>query len=67
MFVWAEAPAWYEDGFAVTDAVLNKARVFITPGGIFGENGKMFLRISLCSTKETFLEAIDRINENLLH
>jgi aspartate/methionine/tyrosine aminotransferase len=62
MFVWAAAPAGSKDGFAVTDDVLNKARVFITPGGIFGENGNGFIRISLCSTKEVFSEAIERIS-----
>jgi aspartate/methionine/tyrosine aminotransferase len=62
MFVWASVPASYEDGFAVTDEVLTTARVFITPGGIFGENGKGFIRISLCSPKEVFSEAIERIS-----
>jgi aspartate/methionine/tyrosine aminotransferase len=62
MFVWASVPATFEDGFAVTDEILNKARVFITPGGIFGDNGKGFIRISLCSPKEVFSEAINRIS-----
>jgi aspartate/methionine/tyrosine aminotransferase len=62
MFVWASVPVSYEDGFAVTDEVLTTARVFITPGGIFGENGKDFIRISLCSPKEVFSEAIERIS-----
>jgi LL-diaminopimelate aminotransferase len=61
MFVWAKVPAFFEDGYHVTDEVLNKAKVFITPGGIFGENGKNFIRISLCSPQEVFIEAIERM------
>ena len=62
MFVWASIPGSFKDGFSVTDDILNKARVFITPGGIFGENGNRFIRISLCSTREVFSEAIERIS-----
>jgi aspartate/methionine/tyrosine aminotransferase len=61
MFVWASVPGSYSDGYDLADEVLYKARVFITPGGIFGDNGKGFIRISLCSPKEVFEEAIDRI------
>lgn len=61
MFVWAKVPALFEDGYCITDEVLNKARVFITPGGIFGKNGNDFIRISLCSPQEVFIEAINRM------
>jgi aspartate/methionine/tyrosine aminotransferase len=61
MFVWASVPGSYSNGYDLADEVLNKARVFITPGGIFGDNGKGFIRISLCSPKEVFEEAINRI------
>jgi LL-diaminopimelate aminotransferase len=61
MFVWAKVPEHFEDGYAVTDEVLNKARVFITPGGIFGANGKNYVRVSLCSPIRVFEEAIERI------
>ncbi|HJW18703.1 MAG TPA: aminotransferase class I/II-fold pyridoxal phosphate-dependent enzyme, partial [Flavisolibacter sp.] len=36
LFVWARIPADFENGFQLSDQVLNDARVFITPGGIFG-------------------------------
>ena len=64
MFVWASVPKGFKDGFAVTDEVLSKARVFITPGGIFGKNGNEFIRISLCSPKEVFTEAIERVTDH---
>jgi aspartate/methionine/tyrosine aminotransferase len=63
MFVWASVPVNYEDGFALTDEVLSKARVFITPGGIFGDQGKGYVRISLCSPREVYEQAIKRIRE----
>jgi len=44
---------------------LSKARVFITPGGIFGDQGKRYVRISLCSPKEVYEQAIRRIREGL--
>lgn len=61
MFVWARVPSSYESGFQLSDGVLARARVFITPGGIFGDAGDHFVRVSLCSKKEVLAEAIDRI------
>ncbi|MCB0628538.1 MAG: aminotransferase class I/II-fold pyridoxal phosphate-dependent enzyme [Saprospiraceae bacterium] len=61
MFVWASIPEKYEDGYKLTDEVLEKANVFITPGGIFGSVGVPYIRVSLCSTTEVFAEALQRI------
>ena len=63
MFVWAHIPERYEDGYALADEVLEKAHVFITPGGIFGSQGKRFVRVSLCSDHEIFAEALRRVLE----
>jgi len=61
LFVWAAIPAGYDDGFAMSDDILLKSGVFITPGGIFGSAGNKYIRVSLCSTIENFEEAIRRI------
>jgi len=61
MFVWAKIPSSQKDGFALSDDVLYNANVFITPGGIFGNAGDNYVRISLCSPVEKFEEAIKRI------
>jgi aspartate/methionine/tyrosine aminotransferase len=61
MFVWAKIPGTYKDGFAMSDEILRKAAVFITPGGIFGTEGRHYIRVSLCSTKEKLLDAAERI------
>ena len=61
MFVWAAVPAKYKDGYQLSDDVLQKANVFITPGGIFGSQGDKYVRVSLCSTEQKIEEAINRI------
>ena len=63
MFLWAHIPSGYKNGFELSDEILNKARVFITPGGIFGSAGEKYLRVSLCSPEEKFDLAIERIKK----
>lgn len=63
MFLWANIPAKYKDAYEVCDDVLYKARVFITPGGIFGSAGEKYLRVSLCSPEEKFDASIERIKK----
>jgi len=65
MFVWAKIPATAKDGYEVTDKILQKAHVFITPGGIFGSNGNGYIRVSLCKDEAVFEEAINRIKTTL--
>src|SRR5699024_17786 len=60
LFVWAEVPQNYKNGYEVTDDVLDKARVFITPGGIFGSAGDPYIRISLCANDDILDEALQR-------
>jgi LL-diaminopimelate aminotransferase len=65
LFVWAKIPAKYQDGYALSDELLQQARVFITPGGIFGSNGILFIRVSLCQEEKVFEEAIKRIEKSM--
>jgi aspartate/methionine/tyrosine aminotransferase len=65
MFVWAEIPGIYSDGFELSDDILYQSRVFITPGGIFGSEGNRFIRISLCSPEEIFEESIFRVQNSV--
>ncbi|NML23229.1 aminotransferase class I/II-fold pyridoxal phosphate-dependent enzyme [Pseudoflavitalea sp. G-6-1-2] len=65
MFVWAKIPAGYKDGFALSDEVLYNANVFITPGGIFGNAGDPYVRVSLCSSEEKLAESIQRVQHFL--
>ncbi len=61
MFLWGRIPDSYADVEELTEKVLHKARVFITPGFIFGSNGARYIRISLCAKEEKLAEALRRI------
>ena len=63
LFVWAKVPDSIADVEKWIDEILYGTKVFITPGFIFGETGKRFIRISLCSPVETIVGAHARIKE----
>ena len=63
LFVWAKVPDGIADVEKWVDEILYGTKVFITPGFIFGEAGRRFIRISLCSTEEKLKEALHRIQE----
>ncbi|MBQ8657291.1 MAG: aminotransferase class I/II-fold pyridoxal phosphate-dependent enzyme [Prevotella sp.] len=63
MFLWGRIPDSYADVEDLTERVLHEARVFITPGFIFGTNGKRYIRISLCAKEEKIKEALERIRQ----
>ncbi len=63
MFLWGKIPEKYANVEDLTEAVLHEARVFITPGFIFGNNGKRYIRISLCTKDEKMREALERITK----
>lgn len=63
MFLWGRIPDTYADVEDLTEKVLHEARVFITPGFIFGSNGKRYIRISLCAKEEKLAEALTRIKQ----
>ncbi len=62
LFVWAKAPEQVQDVEKWIDEVLYGTKVFITPGFIFGEAGRRYIRISLCCTAEALKEAHQRID-----
>ncbi|HOK26341.1 MAG TPA: aminotransferase class I/II-fold pyridoxal phosphate-dependent enzyme [Bacteroidales bacterium] len=61
LFLWGQVSENYKNGEELSDKVLEKAHVFITPGFIFGKNGDGYVRISLCSNEEKLKEARERI------
>lgn len=71
MFLWGRIPDSIPDDcprFAapaevLTERVLHEARVFITPGFIFGSNGNRYVRISLCANEEKLQQALTRIQQ----
>jgi aspartate/methionine/tyrosine aminotransferase len=63
MFIWAKIDDSEKDCFTFVDKILDKARVFITPGAIFGSAGVRYIRVSLCAPIEKLDEAIKRVEE----
>ncbi len=61
MFLWGKIPEHYTHVEELTEKVLHEARVFITPGFIFGSNGERYIRISLCAKEDKMNEALTRI------
>jgi aspartate/methionine/tyrosine aminotransferase len=62
MFVWAKIPKGKSSG-KITDDLLYKYDVFITPGNIFGSNGEGYIRFSLCVIEEKIQEVLTRISK----
>ena len=65
MFLWGKIPDSITNVEDLTERVLHEARVFITPGFIFGSNGERYIRISLCAKDEKMQEALKRIKTTL--
>ncbi len=63
LFVWGKVPAQYgHDGYQMSDALLYRHDLFLTPGGIFGQNGASFIRVSLCADESVFQSALERLH-----
>ena len=65
MFLWGRIPDSIQNVEDLTERVLHEARVFITPGFIFGSNGERYIRISLCAKEEKIQQALERIKKVL--
>jgi len=63
MFVWAKLPGHVRSVEKFVDYMLYEKHLFITPGFIFGEAGRRYIRISLCNPAERILNAVERIRD----
>jgi aspartate/methionine/tyrosine aminotransferase len=61
LFLWGRIPDTEVGSEALADRMLREARVFLTPGFIFGSNGDRYIRISLCAPVSKLNEALKRI------
>jgi aspartate/methionine/tyrosine aminotransferase len=61
MFVWAKVPLNKNEN-ELTDFLLYHHNVFITPGTVFGTNGKGYIRFSLCVKEEKIEEVLNRLS-----
>lgn len=63
LFVWAKSPEHVGSVEKWIDEILYRSKVFITPGFIFGNAGKEFIRISLCANEDNLRTAKERIGK----
>ncbi len=61
LFLWGRINDPQLTSEALADRLLSEAKVFLTPGFIFGSNGDRYIRISLCATEDRMKEALQRI------
>jgi len=61
LFLWGRISDPDVTSEQLADRILDEARVFITPGFIFGRNGDRYIRISLCAPEDKLTEALNRI------
>jgi aspartate/methionine/tyrosine aminotransferase len=61
LFVWAKIPEG-QRSTEVTDDLLYKKDVFITPGTVFGANGEGYIRFSLCVKEDKLKEVLKRLS-----
>jgi len=62
LFLWGKIPAKYGSGEELTEEILHKAHVFITPGMVFGDQGHEYIRISLCANEQMLKKALERFS-----
>ena len=62
MFVWAKIPKGKSSN-EITDELLYKYDVFITPGTVFGSMGEGYIRFSLCVKEEQIQKVLTRISK----
>lgn len=61
LFVYGKIDSKLVSAEALSETLLHEAKVFITPGHIFGSNGENYLRISLCTEETRMQLALERI------
>ena len=64
MFAWARIPEQYEDSYAFTKDLLEKAGVVVTPGQAFGSQGKRYVRLALVQDVKDIEQAALRIKNS---
>lgn len=61
LFLWGKISGRYNDAEELTEELLHRCHLFVTPGSVFGENGRRYVRISLCADEELLGNALRRV------
>lgn len=64
LFVWAKIQKG-KSSEEITDELLYKHDVFLTPGTVFGSNGEGYIRLSLCIVEEKLEEVLTRVSKEI--
>ena len=60
LFLWGRVPEG-ENCYDFCDRLLYEKHIFLTPGGVFGDEGMQYVRISLCASEEMLQRVLGRI------
>jgi len=63
LFVWCALPSGQQDDKEFVDHLLYNHHIFIAPGSIFGNNGKGYVRFSLCVNEKNIQKMLDRVSK----
>jgi aspartate/methionine/tyrosine aminotransferase len=61
LFLWGRIPGRYSTAEELTEDLLHRNHLFVTPGSVFGDNGRSHIRISLCAEEKIMKKALRRI------
>lgn len=61
LFVWTQIPNDFQNGGEFSDWLLERYRIFVTPGSVFGKNGEKYVRVSLCVNLEILKQVEARL------
>jgi len=64
LFVWAKIPEG-KSSEEITDELLYKHDIFLTPGTVFGSNGEGYIRLSLCIDEKRLKEVLTRVSKEM--
>lgn len=60
LFLWGRIPNG-ENCYDFCDKLLYEKHIFLTPGGVFGNEGEQYVRISLCASEELLQRVLCRV------
>jgi LL-diaminopimelate aminotransferase len=61
IYVWAPVPAGFGSSAQYCEHVLEEAGVVISPGEAYGPSGAGYFRISLTTSDDRLVEAVERL------
>lgn len=67
IYVWVKLPQQFSDEVMFSDKLLQDTGVSVTPGSIYGNCGKGYIRISLCTQTTRIDEAMNRLRMWIKH